>query len=579
MVNFNDESYNNRVDELRRGEEEKLIQALAPQYGFDYINLRGYTINPEAVILIPENKAREASLVAFDYNHNTISIATRTPNHPTTQKILSEIQNDRQSIVLYMCSNNSLEHAWKRYSDIVDTKARKKGVFDIDTEEISQLAKQIKSKDDVIDKIKNIATQNNIRRVTDTIEIMFAGAIALNASDIHIEPEEKVVRSRYRLDGVLHDLYDIDRYIYERLISRFKLLAGMTLNKHAIAQDGRFTFVVSDREIEIRVSVIPGASGESLVMRLLDPSVASFKMENVELNPILKSIVETELKKPNGLILTTGPTGSGKTTALYTFLKEVHKEGVKIITIENPVEYKLEGIVQTQTSEHYSFSSGLRALLRQDPDVMLIGEIRDQEVASTAIHAAQTGHLVFSTLHTNSAVGGFPRLLDLGVDARILGSALNLMMGQRLLRRLCNNCKVAYQATEEEIAIIKPIIDKYPNYPEINLPLTIHKAHGCKECGGSGFKGRIGIFEAILMDDAVEEVLITDPRETKILEAAEPQGIPTMQEDGMDKVIRGITSLEELERVVELPKSTKANIKTADDVKFEDDEFLSHIVT
>lgn len=218
----------------------------------------------------------------------------------------------------------------------------------------------------------------------------------------------------------------------------------MTLNQKQEAQDGRFQFVLGEREIEVRSSSIPGASGESMVMRLLHPGVASFSIEKLQLNPYLAQVMHEQLARPNGLIITTGPTGSGKTTALYAFLQTVHDSEKKIITIENPVEYKLEGIVQTQIGPDYSFASGLRAILRQDPDIIMIGEIRDHEVAETAIHAAQTGHLVFSTLHTNSAVGGFPRLIDLGIDARIISSAVNIILGQRLVRVLCESCKTTH---------------------------------------------------------------------------------------------------------------------------------------
>ena len=583
MIKFNDQITNTRVDDLRREEEEKLIQALAPQYGFDYINLHGYTINPEAIALIPESKAREGKLVVFDHSHNLLSIAARNPNDPVTQKILAETQNNRQNIQLYMCSFDSLEHAWKRYADQINTSARKKGVFDIDTDLIFALMKSINTKDDAVSKIHSIATINNVKRVTETIETMFAGAIGLSASDIHIEPEDHVIRMRYRLDGVLHDIYDIDRYVYDRLMSRFKLLAGMTLNKRSAAQDGRFTFVVGDREIEVRVSVIPGASGESIVMRLLDPSVASFKMENIDLNPIMKQVIEEELKKPNGLIITTGPTGSGKTTALYTFLKETHKEGVKIITIENPVEYKIEGIVQTQTSDDYTFASGLRAILRQDPDIILVGEIRDREVAETAIHAAQTGHLVFSTLHTNSAVGGFPRLIDLGVDPRIIGSSINIIIGQRLVRKLCNNCKKTFLPKPEDVEYIKHVLLNHPGKPAIPESVVLYSAVGCDKCGETGYSGRTGIFEALQMSDAVEEAVIRDPREHVILDAAKPQGIPSMVEDGIEKVVRGVTSLDELERVIELVRTqASVEIPTQETKEnkppSEDDLFLSHVV-
>ena len=333
MVQFNDKITNTRIDDLRRGEEEKLVQALAPQYGFEYVNLHGYTINPEALALIKEDKSRSGRVVAFELTHNLISVAIQNPNNEATTKILEELQNDRQNLQVYLCSSSSLEHAWKRYADLVNSTAEKKGVFDINTEEIVNFAKLISKKEDVTAQMEKIGTVNNSRRITETLELMLAGALGLRASDIHIEPEENVVRMRYRLDGVLHDVFDIDRYIYERLMSRLKLLSGMTLNKRQEAQDGRFSFEVGEKEIDVRSSIIPGAAGESMVMRLLDSGVASYTLDKIELNATLRAAMEIELKKPNGLIITTGPTGSGKTTALYAFLRETHKEGVKIITI------------------------------------------------------------------------------------------------------------------------------------------------------------------------------------------------------------------------------------------------------
>jgi len=575
MLKFDDKFTNTRLDEIHRGEEEKLVQTLAPQYGFEYINLTGYTINPEAIAMYPEKKAKLARIVVFDINNNLLSVAAQTPNSPATQKALEELQNNRQSIHLYMCSSNSLEHAWKRYEDIGKSSVTKIGVFDISADEITNFSKTIFKSDDVGDLMKKINTLNNSRRITQTLELMLAGALSLKASDIHIEPEKEVVRLRYRLDGVLQDIHDMDRYIYDRLMSRLKLISGMTLNKNKSSQDGRFTFTVGDKEVDVRSSIIPGAAGESMVMRLLDSGVASYTLDKINMNKTLFDVMTKELKKPNGLILTTGPTGSGKTTVLYAFLRETHEEGVKIITIENPVEYKIEGIVQTQTSEDYTFSSGLRAILRQDPDIILIGEIRDAEVAQTALHAAQTGHLVFSTLHANNAAAAFPRLIDLNVDPRVLGTSINAVLGQRLVRKLCETCKVAHKATTDELALIKNTMAQHPNPIAVSDTLEIYKAVGCDACDQSGFKGRTAIFEAILMDEAVEEAVIRDPREHVILEAAKSQGIPTMLEDGMEKVVLGTTSLDELERVIEIPLLTTPEKEPLAD----EDVFLSHVVS
>lgn len=578
MVQFDNSFAGNRLNDIRAQEEERYVQALAPKNGYNYVNLRGYTINPEALILISEDKARAANVALFDLRQNTVFVAAKTPTDPKTQAILSELMGKRLTPQVYMCSQQSLDHAWTRYKDIVTTTVEKKGVLEISPEDILKMKQEIKTREDVPRLLAGINTVNNIRRVTSTLELIFAGALALHASDVHIEPEETGIRLRYRLDGVLHDIVDFDSYIFERLISRLKLLSGMVLNAKKIAQDGRFTFNAGEQEIEIRSSIIPGSIGEAIVMRVLDPSVASFSIENLHLNKWIGEVILGEIKKPNGLIVTTGPTGSGKTTALYALLKEAHNEGVKIITIENPVEYKLEGIVQTQVDGEYTFASGLRAVLRQDPDIIMVGEIRDKEVAETALHAAQTGHLVFTTLHTNSAAAAFPRLIDLGIDPRIFGTSINIMLGQRLVRVLCASCREGYTASSAEMQLLRHVMDNHPYPQHVPDDVTLYKAIGCSACGGTGYKGRAGIFEGIVMDEAVEEVVIRDPREHAIIEAAKPQKIPSMMEDGIEKVITGLTTLDELARVIELPQLHES-VPTPSAAAKADDDFLSHIVT
>jgi len=578
MVQFDDKGLDAHLAALRDRETGRAAASLAPQYGYEYIDLHGYTINPRALAVVPEALARGAELTGFELIQKTLSVAIKDPRNPKTIAALQQLTNDGFTVNTYMTAISSIEHAWLRYKDITNTTAERKGVFEISAEDIAKLTKRIHKKEDVLVILKEINTANNSYRISATLELIFAGALALRASDIHIEPEERAIRLRYRFDGVLHDIADLDTYMYGRMMSRLKLLSGMMLNKKVEAQDGRFTFETSEKEVEVRSSVIPGATGESIVMRLLDPTVASFKMERLNFNKHLAAVVKQELQKPNGLIITTGPTGSGKTTALYAFLQEVHSEGTKIITIENPVEYKIDGIVQTQTGDDYTFSSGLRAILRQDPDVILIGEIRDAEVAETAIHAAQTGHLVFSTLHTNSAVAGFARLMDLGVDPRIFGSSLNLMLGQRLVRLLCEHCKVPHSPTDDERSIINTVMSDHPHPESIPQYTEIFTAPGCEICGHSGFKGRSGIYEAVLMDEAVEEVVLRDPREHMILAAAKPQGIPTMLHDGIEKVLLGVTSIKELERVIELPRKSETAIPAQPKAAAGDDDFLAHVV-
>jgi type IV pilus assembly protein PilB len=577
MPQFDDRFAQTHMDEIRQKEEERLISALANKNGYSYIDLRGVTINPKALLLIPEEEARAGGILAFETIRNRISVAVRNPSDPRTAAALKKLEAQGFAVSVFMTGTASLEHGWARYEDQKKTSAVVYGVLDINSENIAAQSQKLRSLEDVAAYITQIRTLNNVRRVSETLEAVFAGALALDASDVHIEPEENDVRLRFRLDGVLHDVMSLERPIYERLISRLKLLSGMVLNIRTEAQDGRFTFTTAEKEVEVRSSIIPGASGETIVMRLLDPSVASFHLEQLGLNEILYGIMNEEIKRPNGLIITTGPTGSGKTTALYAFLRKAHTPEMKIITIENPVEYKVEGIVQTQVSDDYTFASGLRAILRQDPDIIMVGEIRDREVAETAIHAAQTGHLVFTTLHTNSAVGAFPRLIDLGVDYRILGSSVNIVLGQRLVRLLCPHCKKEREATAEETALIRKILATHPKPPAITEPLHIFDAVGCAQCNNTGFKGRQGVYEAIRMDEAVEEAIITDPREHIILKAAEAQGIPSMAEDGIERVLRGETSLAELQRVVDLSSGRHMTRQDAQK-NAEDAAFESHIV-
>ncbi len=552
MQEFDDTFSTNKMNELRREEEERLISSLATQYGYPYVDLRGVTINPDALLVIKEEDARLAEVIAFEQARKVLTVAIRNPNNPQTKELLERLKNEGWTTTIYMASTKSLEHGWQRYKDRKYTAAVKQGVLDINPENIAKNTQRLKSADLIAEKLTEIRTLNNARRVSDTLEVIFAGAIALAASDVHIEPEETGIRLRYRLDGVLQDIVHLDRSLYSRLMSRLKLLSGMILNIKDEAQDGRFSFSIPEKDIEVRASVIPGSSGESMVMRLLDPTVASFSMETLGLHPILLNKMKEEIGRPNGLIVTTGPTGSGKTTALYAFLRTAHSTGVKIITIEDPVEYKVEDIVQTQVEEDYTFASGLRAILRQDPDIIMVGEIRDREVAETAIHAAQTGHLVFTTLHTNSAAGAFPRLIDLGVDPRMIGSAINIVIGQRLVRLLCTHCKRSYTPSEEERTLILKVLATHPAPPEVPADFTLFEPVGCEQCNFSGYKGRQGLYEAILVDTAVEEAVIRDPREHIIDKAAQPQGIPTMAEDGVGRVIHGETSLAELKRVIDL---------------------------
>jgi type II secretory ATPase GspE/PulE/Tfp pilus assembly ATPase PilB-like protein len=409
--------------------------------------------------------------------------------------------------------------------------------------------------------VTEILEENKIHKISRLLEIILAGAIAIKASDIHIEPEKERGRLRLRLDGVLQDVNFFGTDIYRLLNSRIKLLSGMKLTS-TVAQDGRFNIIEGDEEISIRSSLIPGSYGESIVMRILDPKSLQVNLEELGIENYLFGIIQEQIVKPNGLILVTGPTGSGKTTTLYAFLRKIYSPEIKIITIEDPVEYHLTGITQTQINleRGYTFPEGLRSALRQDPDVIMVGEIRDGETAEIAVQSSLTGHMVFSTLHTNNAAGVIPRLIDLGMNPKILVSALSLSLAQRLVRKLCTFCKKEKEPTPKEAATIKAIIDgmikegkKIENYNiKSDAAFKIFASVGCEKCNMTGFKGRIGIFEAIRTDEAIEKIMPENPSEREIKKVASTQGILSMRQDGLVKILNGITSFEEVQSVVDL---------------------------
>jgi type II secretory ATPase GspE/PulE/Tfp pilus assembly ATPase PilB-like protein len=413
--------------------------------------------------------------------------------------------------------------------------------------------------DDVQAKVKNIPTfKQRIeasleKSVTQVLEIILIGAINLDSSDIHIEPEEENAKIRIRMDGILQDVLFIDQKIYERLISRIKLLSKLKLNVSDRPQDGRFSISLEKTAIEIRVSSLPAEHGESIVMRILNPK-SLIDVESLGLRPDLAKTFNKQIEKPNGMIIVTGPTGSGKTTTLYAVLKKLNKPAVKIITIEDPIEYHLRGISQTQVDpkKGYNFAKGLRSLMRQDPDVVLVGEVRDLETANIALQAALTGHLVLTTMHTNSAAGTIARFQALGEKPTNISPAINMAIAQRLIRKVCKKCAKLEIISSEEIAKIEKGlkgISKEIKTPEIKKEIKIPKAKGCKECNNTGYKGRLGIFEFFLKDDEMEKFILTSPSIVAMEELAIKKGMVTVYQDGLIKVLQGLTTIEEIERV------------------------------
>jgi type IV pilus assembly protein PilB len=562
MAQFDEEKPNKQLDELRKQEEEQLVQLLAEsKYNLPYINLASVGIDNESLRAISEDEARKLNIAPFKISGKSIYIALRSPEENLMKNISENMKAKNYEAVFYMTSLASLKKVWDRYAELSMAESSKVGGLDISGEVLMETAGKIQKMQDVEKLITEVMVEGVMHKISRILEIILAGAISIKASDIHIEAEEDRARLRFRLDGVLQDVMFFKLETYRLLNSRLKLLSGMKLTSKT-AQDGRFAIMIGGEEISIRSSMIPGAYGESIVMRILDPKSIQVNLEDMGIEPYLFKIIMEEIAKPNGMILVTGPTGSGKTTTLYAFLRKIYSSEIKIITIEDPIEYHLTGVTQTQTDSKkgYTFLEGLRSALRQDPDVVMVGEIRDSETAKIAVESALTGHLVFSTLHTNNAAGVIPRLIDLDVNAKILVSALSLSIAQRLVRKLCNDCKKEKALSEEEAKIIKDIIDgaiaegkdvlKYGIDP--NAPMKMFTAVGCEKCNMTGYKGRMGIFEAIKTDEAIEKIMPQNPSEREIKKIAAHQGILSMRQDGIIKMLNGITSYDEVKSVVDL---------------------------
>ncbi len=438
VIEFNEEKQARRISELRRRDEENLTRTMARKHGLPYLDLTQTPIDMNALRLVPEKTARESMLVPIDIINKTVRLAVLSPVSEKTKKVVVDLEEQNYGVEQYMVSKSSLERIWSRYGELSYTAETKGGSIDISSEQITDLIKSVQTIEDISALIEQTLKEKKSYRISRVLEIIVAGAISLKASDIHIEPEDDYIRLRYRLDGTLMDILRFDYETYKLLDSRIKLISNLKLNIKDEAQDGRFSINLEGLDIEVRTSILPGAYAESIVLRLLNPNNLTVSLEDLGIHERLLDVMKEEIAKPNGLILTTGPTGSGKTTTLYSFLQRIHEPHIKIITIEDPIEYHLQGIVQTQVDPYgeYHFAEGLRSSLRQDPDVIMVGEIRDEETANIAINAALTGHLVFSTLHTNNAAGTFPRLIDLGIDPKIIISALSLAIAQRLVRKL-----------------------------------------------------------------------------------------------------------------------------------------------
>lgn len=536
------------LNQLYRKSEEERAMHTAQKNHLPYIDINILPIDADTVNSIPEEQARSANMAVIYRVGKKYQIAVADPESPETVKELQNLQ-EKEGIVfnLVVVSPGGLEKAWNNYKfkSFADT-FNEKGVT-LKTDDLTDFEKGITS---IIDLKKRILEINT----TELFNIIVAGGVKTHASDIHIEPDGEQIRLRYRIDGVLQDIVRFPKSVHKTIISRIKMLAKMKLNITNIPQDGNFNITLEHNALNVRVSILPTSYGESVVMRVLEENITGLKLDQLGFNQYYMEKIQEQVMKPTGMILTTGPTGSGKTTTLYSFIKQLNQPSVKIITLENPVEYRIEGVTQTpvDVNEEFTFATGLKAVVRQDPDIIMVGEIRDGETADIAIQAALTGHLVLSTLHTNNAAGAIPRLLHLGVNPALIAPSLNAVIAQRLVRKLCEHCKEEYAPAQETLEKIRSIVEGIPKNDSMAFPDKIEKLYrsrGCSKCNFIGYSGRIGIYEIFTMTPNIEKIILANVSTADMLATAKNDGMITMEEDGVLKALEGSTSLEEVRRV------------------------------
>lgn len=535
------------LKKMQHQSEEEQASAFAASLNLPYIDTNLVPVSLESLKIISEADSKKFNLAIIQKISKTVTIVSPDPAQPETAQFLENITKEKGwEIKLFVISRYNMERIWEKYKKIIFTDILSQLSISLTGEDLEKFDQYLKDLITLKQRISELPT-------TQILNVIMGGAYKLGASDAHIEPQEKDFRLRYRIDGVLHDVAELPLASFKSIISRIKMMSGMKINLRDIAQDGTFEVNITDKKIAIRVSIIPGNYGESVVMRLLDPASIQVDVENLGLRGLAYEELQKQIQAPNGMILTTGPTGSGKTTTLYAIINKLNDPETKIITIEDPIEYEVRGISQTQIekSRGYTFATGLRAIVRQDPDVILVGEIRDEETADIAINSALTGHLVLSTIHTNSAIGTIPRLVEMGVKPSLMEPAINALIGQRLVRKLCD-CKEEYVPAKESVESLKKILSIISPKAKLAIPKEINKLYrpkGCPKCNNLGYRGRIGIFEVLTINEEIKKLILDLAGEDDLILATLESGMITMLQDGILKAIEGITSIEEVKRV------------------------------
>lgn len=543
------EKFKEKIKTIEIRNYEEIAAQKAAQLNLPYIDLSQFPISAEALRAIPEEVARAKQMICFYFTPEEMRVACVDYTTEIKELIYQLGERHHAQITTYLISAHSLERALKNYANLPIVKPVTKDIV-ITDEEIDRFQLNI-------DNLQSLEKQFANVSISDILTLMVAAALKMSASDIHVEAEENGIVVRYRIDGILHDVANLPKEQWKKFVSRIKLLAALKINVNDRPQDGRVSLKLPKYNLDIRVSTLPTMHGESVVMRILHSGSQGVTYDELGLRGRSYTELKREIERPNGMIITTGPTGSGKTTTMYSILRTLNKPGVKIITLEDPIEIKMEGINQSQVdiSHDYTFAKGLKSILRQDPDICMVGEIRDLESAEIAIQSALTGHLMLSTIHTNSASGAIPRFLSMGVKPFLLAPALNAVIGQRLVRRLCPHC---IEETKLDAVILEKVEKLLSSLPPDELekiktvPHQFYRGRGCEQCSGLGYKGRIGIYEIFSMNKEIEQVILSSQvSEYVIQEIAIKQGMVTMAQDGLLKALDKITSVEEVFRVTE----------------------------
>jgi type IV pilus assembly protein PilB len=544
----NDKVVEDLLAEKKIISSEDLCRKIGEYYGAPFINLKNQTIAKETLLIVPEPIAVAHQLIAYEKTDKVLKVAVLDPEDLEIFDFLKK--KTGLEIEVHLTCPESVKESLKQYQETLknelknfgEVKAGDAGVIAVGKEDLEKIAADLPI----------------VRIVNDLLEY----AIFKDASDIHIEPEEKDVIARYRIDGILYNVMTLDKNVHSGIVARVKILSDLKVDEHRMPQDGRFKVYTEKYKVSCRVSIIPTFDGEKIVIRLLDEKAQVLTLENLGLLPRSLDVVKNNITKPHGMILVTGPTGSGKTTTLYTILSILNTSRVNISTIEDPIEYRIAHVNQSQINPKigFTFEVGLRSLLRQDPNIIMVGEIRDEETAKIAIHAAMTGHLLLSTLHTNDAVTCLPRLSQMGIPPFLITSTTNLIISQRLVRKICPFCKESHRLSKKAIediekqlniaGIMKKLEAEGVVKSETGLEsLMFYRGKGCKRCNNSGYKGRIGVYETLEMTPEMAEIVINTVDTAAIKKQAEKQGMLTLVEDGFIKAVNGLTNLEEVMRV------------------------------